>query len=265
MSASGRAQIMYLPHGGGPLPLLGDPSHAALSGFLTSLGKSLTRTEAILVISAHWEHKCVAVTSAENPPLIFDYYGFPEESYQLRYPAPGAPALASTIHTLLSTAGIPSTLDDQRGFDHGLFVPLTLLQPSASIPCLQLSLLDSLDAQQHLALGQALRPLCDRNVLIIGSGLSFHNMRAFGSQQGEVENRQFEAWLEDTCCSTRLTEPQRMKSLQNWHAAPGAAFCHPRPEHLLPLHVCAGIAGCPAERIFFDQVMGKWASGYRWR
>lgn len=258
------ARIIYLPHGGGPLPLLGDPGHRQLSAFLRSLAAKISRPEAILVVSAHWETLAPTLTSSGNPSLIYDYYGFPEQSYQLRYPAPGAPALAEDIANTLRASGIDAGLDPQRGLDHGVFVPLTLIYPEADIPCLQLSLQADLSAEAHLKLGEALRPLKDRNILVIGSGLSFHNMGAFGSALGERENLAFEAWLAEVCCGETFSDTQRRAALAGWHQAPGAAFCHPRAEHLLPLHVCAAMAGTPAQQIFFDKVIGKWASGYLW-
>ena len=148
-------RILFIPHGGGPLPLLGDPGHAALVKFLQQAGQNMPRPDAIVVISAHWEQPVATLTSHPAPSIIYDYGGFPEESYAIEYPAPGEPALAQQIAELLQQHHIAHQLDARRGFDHGLFVPLKLMYPAADIPCLQLSLLASLDAAAHIELGRA--------------------------------------------------------------------------------------------------------------
>lgn len=262
--------VLYLPHGGGPLPLLGDEQHAGLTSFLESIPAELDQPAAILVISAHWEENCATLTSAGQPELIYDYYGFPPESYQIQYPAPGAPALAQHIYQLLQNSAIEARLDAQRGFDHGLFVPLKLMYPEAIIPCLQLSLLNSLDPAAHIALGKALAALRRENILIIGSGLSFHNLRAFftGHPHSDLrEDLHFDQWLTETCTSAALTTEQREKRLIEWEQAPYARYCHPREEHLLPLHVCVGAAADTptAKLVFNDSLMGKQVSGFLWQ
>jgi 4,5-DOPA dioxygenase extradiol len=191
---------------------------------------------------------------AKTPPLFYDYYDFPEQAYELEYPAPGAPALAERISGLLREHGVPTRSDDRRGFDHGLFIPLKLMYPGADIPCTQLSLIRGLDAESHLALGAALRDLSQENVLVIGSGFSFHNMRAFawdGEQKADEANDAFQDWLVETCTSP-MTQTERDKRLARWADAPSARYCHPREEHLLPLHVCVGMADAPGETVFDD-------------
>lgn len=270
------AQILYLPHGGGPLPLLKDPGHQALTDFLTRIPERLATPEAILVISAHWEAPRVTITTAAQPDLLFDYYGFPEAAYQLRYPAPGEPALAAEILQRLKQAGIEADGDHQRGFDHGLFVPLLLMYPDANVPCVQLSLHQDLDPQAHLALGEALAPLRQRNLLVIGSGLSFHNMallRQGGGGRGgdggdgkhDADIADFHRWLIETCAGN-LDHDQQRQRLLNWQQAPAARLCHPREEHLLPLHVCWGMAGGDnaAEVVFNDRILGHQAVGLLW-
>ena len=261
------SHILYLSHGGGPLPLLGDPNHAELVTRLRTLGALLPRPSAILVISAHWEAAVPTLTAGVSPNLIYDYYGFPARSYEIRYPAPGEPRLAAQIQQVLTQAGLEARLDAQRGFDHGLFVPLKLLYPGADIPCVQLSLVDSLDAATHLAIGRALRALEQDNLLVIGSGSSFHNMAAFRApDQAQVQryNKQFEAWLAQTCCDPRLGQEERMARLLHWEQAPGARFCHPREEHLLPLHLCAAMAGKPAEAPLSARIMGVDMGIFHW-
>lgn len=177
--AAESAPVIYIPHGGGPLPLLGDRAHLSLIDFLTQLGDKVVRPSAILLISAHWECDQVTLTSGDSPPLIYDYYGFPPESYEIQYAPPGSPDLAEYISTLLQEEGIDSRLDTERGYDHGMFVPLKLIYPEAKIPCVQLSLQSALQAEDHIKVGQALQRVREENVLIIGSGLSFHNMECF--------------------------------------------------------------------------------------
>lgn len=261
-----KARITYLSHGGGPLPLLGDESHAAMVAFMRALPGMIAKPDAIIVVSAHWEEREATLLGAANPGMLFDYYGFPEETYRISYPAPGSPELALRIAKLLGDAGIASRLDSARGYDHGHFIPLMLMYPDAGIPTLQLSLIAGLDPGSHIALGAALRPLLGENILVIGSGFSFHNMRAFswgGPAPADPANDAFQDWLTETC--TAALEPtERERRLRDWAGAPGARHCHPREEHLLPLHVCAGMAGIPAEKVFDDMILGKRAVAFLW-
>jgi len=227
----------------------------------------MPRPSAILVISAHWEEAVPTVTSGAAPELIYDYYGFPPESYEITYPCPGHPELAAAVYQALVNAGLPARQDAARGFDHGLFVPLKLMYPQADIPCVQLSLVNNLDARTHLAIGHALKALDFPGLLVIGSGFSFHNMRAFFSPETpamRAANQEFEAWLQDTCGNPELDEAQRLQRLENWTQAPAARFCHPREEHLLPLHVCQGLAGRACDRHVSMTVLGKQASLVYW-
>ncbi len=266
--SNGTTRVISIPHGGGPLPVLGEPSHARLVEFLCGTEKSIGRPSAIVVVSAHWEASRPTITSGNAPGLIYDYGGFPEETYHLQYPAPGAPELAERVATLLTEADFEPSLDANRGFDHGMFIPLLLMYPDGSIPVIQLSLLNSLDARAHVAMGAALAPLANDDVLLLGSGFTFHNMNAFGPTHpvtgGDPQNEAFEKWLGDTCTNPDLTEHERTRRLIDWADAPGARWCHPREEHLLPLHVCYGAGGGPATRVFDDLVLGKRASGYAW-
>jgi len=259
--------VVFLSHGGGPLPLLGDPAHQSMLTVLNELTATLARPKAIVVISAHWEEQQPTVTSAKSPSLLYDYYGFPEEAYKINYPASGFPELANKITDLLVKQGINAKQDNQRGFDHGLFVPLKLMYPLADIPCIQLSLVHTLDAKEHILIGKCLVDLKHDNVLIIGSGFSFHNLNEFfrpTTQATQAMNRAFEEWLQDTCCNSQYNEQQREQRLIDWTNAPGASFCHPRAEHLLPLMVCYGAAVSPAIRVFNFEIMGKKVSTYCW-
>lgn len=259
--------VLYISHGGGPLPLLGDAAHEQLVENLGHLATIVPRPSAIVVISAHWEEARPAITAAPDPPLLYDYYGFPKESYEIQYPAPGEPVLARRIYDLLATEGVEAVLDEQRGFDHGLFVPLKIMVPDAGIPCVQVSLVRGLRPDLHIRIGKALARLKDEPILFIGSGFSFHNMQAFfapSTSMVQAMNEAFELWLVETCSSRALSEEARERRLIDWASAPAARFCHPREEHLMPLHVCYGIAQSPAREVFRFQVLGKLASAYLW-
>lgn len=260
------SKVLFIPHGGGPLPLLGDEGHQELVDFLNQITPTLGKPSAILFISAHWEENAATITSGETPELIYDYAGFPDESYEIKYPAVGSPPLAEKVFNLLQNSGIKAKLDSRRGFDHGLFVPLKIMYPDADIPCVQLSLLNSLDAKEHIRIGQALSELRNENLLIIGSGLSFHNMRAFFQSKGspDEKNEEFERWLINTCTNNNIPENERERNLEQWSAAPFARYCHPREEHLLPLHVCYGVCGSAAKLVFDGKVIGKKASAFLW-
>lgn len=267
------SSVIYIPHGGGPLPLVGHAGHDAMNAFLKDIGKILPRPQAVVVVSAHWEMDIPMVTSHAAPELIYDYYGFPRETYDIQYPAPGRPELAHKVVDLLTGARIKAKADDKRGFDHGVFIPLMLMLPKADIPCIQISLCASLDAREHLLVGQALAPLLKENIWLLGSGFSFHNMRGFDMGSGvcpdtdpDTENQAFQAWLKRTCADGKLTPEQQKENLTHWDRAPGAFHCHPRQEHLLPLMVCAGAAGYASAKIVFDgTIMGRRALGFLWQ
>ena len=261
-----KAQIVYFSHGGGPLPILGDAGHKAMVDFMLQLPSRLRKPDAILVISAHWEESAATLLGAQTPPMFYDYYGFPGEAYEITYPAPGSPELATRIAGLLNKANIPARIDPQRGFDHGLFIPLKLMYPQADIPSLQLSLLRGLNPTAHIALGKALRRLMHENTLVVGSGFSFHNLGAFSWQRinaPDPANDAFQDWLIEACTGP-LPQSEREQQLIEWEKAPSARYCHPREEHLLPLHVCLGMADKPATVIFDDYILGKRGLAFLW-
>ena len=261
-----KAQIVYFSHGGGPLPLLGDVSHKAMVEFMSHLPSQLNKPEAILVISAHWEEEIASLLGAKTPTMFYDYYGFPDKAYEIKYPAPGNPDLANRIAGLLNQNNIPARVDPLRGFDHGLFIPLKLMYPQADIPAIQLSLLRGLDPSAHLSLGTGLRALMHENVLVVGSGFSFHNMRAFswhGEKTPDSANDEFQNWLIETCAGP-LSQSEREQRLIAWQNAPSARYCHPREEHLLPLHACIGMANKAATIIFDDYILGKRGLAFLW-
>ena len=262
-----RMPTLYLPHGGGPCFFMDWTMGPAdtwvrMADWLRGIPASLQAPpKALLVISAHWEQSAATLLSAPKPPLLFDYYGFPKHTYELTWPAPNASELLPKVEALLRAANIPTAHDASRGYDHGVFVPLKLAFPSADIPTMQLSLRAGLDPAAHLALGRALAPLRDQGVLILGSGMSYHNMRGFMQPQSLVASKSFDAWLGETVA---LPAAERSARLQRWSEAPSARASHPREEHLLPLMVCAGAAGEDAGRVDFrDVVMGVQVAAHR--
>lgn len=249
------------------MPLLGDPGHQGMVDALADLAQRLPAPNIIVVISAHWEAPTVRITAQTAPNLFYDYYGFPEESYQIRYPCPGQPQIAEQLAKQINAHGIRCQLDEERGLDHGVFVPLTIMYPNANIPVLQLSLHSSLDAATHIELGKAIARCQLENALFLGSGFSFHNMRAFfGNQPDSVRqgNQAFEDWIEETF-ARELSANAIEQRLVNWHTAPAARLCQPREEHLLPLHVCYGIAEKSADRYQRVNVLNKQAALLEWQ
>jgi len=272
IASNGRMPTLYIPHGGGPSFFMKQgeglgPEGAwdAQANYLRGLAASLpTKPKAVLVISAHWEERKPTVNAQAKPGMLFDYYGFPDYTYRLKYPAPGEPALAARVRELLGKAGIESGEEMARGFDHGVFIPFLLIYPEADIPIVELSLVANLDAATHLAIGRALAPLRDEGVLIVGSGMSYHNLRAMmtGDPRADAASQRFDSWLTETLedADTKARDAR----LVEWHKAPEGIASHPRPEHLLPLHVVAGAAGTDrGQRTYADRVMGKAQSGYR--
>jgi aromatic ring-opening dioxygenase catalytic subunit (LigB family) len=268
---SQRLPTLYIPHGGGPcffmdphpsLPRdLWDGMAAYLRGIDADVGG---KPAVVLVISAHWEAERPTVGTAAHPTLLFDYYGFPEHTYRLTYPAPGAPKIAAEVRRLLEAAGFESDEDAVRGLDHGVFVPFKLIYPDADVPMLQLSLQGTLDAATHLAIGRALAPLRNQGVLIVGSGMSYHNLRhLFSPDQRAIRAAEdFDHWLGEA--ATELDPELRAARLAAWSSAPGAQSSHPRPEHLIPLMVAAGAADCdPGRRTYHEALLGKPVSGFR--
>ena len=258
---------IFISHGGGPLPVLGDPGHREMVEHLGNIASTIQKPSGIVVVSAHWEEAEATLTANPKPPLIYDYYGFPEKSYTLEYPVPGDPGLAAKLNDALAANGIAAALDQERGFDHGLFIPLLLMYPQADIPCVQLSLLSSLDPEAHIRIGEALSGLARDNILMLGSGFSFHNLKVLlgsGASAPDPDNDAFEAWLIDTCASKAIDETTRARRLVQWESAPGARYCHPREEHLLPLHVCYGVTGRACIGYTELTIMGKKSSTFFW-
>ncbi len=255
-----RLPTLYLPHGGGPCFFMEwtmgpRDTWDRTARWLRSIQGSLPEApRALLVVSGHWEAPVPTVTTSPAPPLLYDYYGFPPHTYELRWPAPGSPELAEKTRALLGAAGFESGADPKRGFDHGVFVPLKVAYPDAQVPTVQLSLRAGLDPAEHLAIGRALAPLRDEGVLIVGSGMSYHNMRGFMQPGSLAHSERFDAWLAKTVADAPAA---RDAALTAWAQAPSARESHPREEHLLPLMVTAGAAGTDAgKQVFRDKVMG---------
>ncbi len=261
-NAGARAMpAVYLPHGGGPAFFM-DGGMAemfrAMGGFLASFHQLLpARPTAILVVTAHWEAAVSTLTGGQHPALIYDYYGFPKETYAIAYPAPGSPALAARAADLLRAAGIAAAVDAQYGWDHGVFIPLKVMFPDAEIPVVAMSLKVGLDPDAHTAMGAALRPLRDDGVLIVGSGMSYHNLR-------QMENgpaaEQFDRWLDTALVGDAS---QRRVQLAQWSSAPSGRLSHPREEHLLPLMVASGAGGdAPGRKLWRGAVGPTVVSGW---
>jgi len=241
MAAASRLPTWFLSHGGGPWPWMDDmrPIMAGLEQSLRALPATLPRRpRAVLMVSGHWESPEFAVMSHPKPSMLYDYYGFPADTYRVTYPAAGSPELAAEVHDLIATAKLPVTFDAARGFDHGAFVPMAVLWPNADMPLVQLSLRAGLDPATHIALGRVLAPLRDSGVLIVGSGLTWHNLRLMGPD-ARAPSQAFDDWLQQTVTSDPI---EREARLLRWRDAPAARLAHPREDHLLPLMVAAGAA-----------------------
>jgi aromatic ring-opening dioxygenase catalytic subunit (LigB family) len=269
-----KVPTLFIPHGGGPCFFMDwDPpdTWVRMAKYLRGVPADVgTRPKAVVVISGHWEEKIATIQSNPAPPLFYDYYGFPPSTYAITFPAPGAPDLAKRIAELLSAQKIAWKYDNVRGFDHGVFIPLKVVFPRADLPIVQVSLLASMDPAEHIRLGQALAPLRDEGVLIVGSGMSYHNMQTLmanmrgnaRSHAPDAGSQRFDEWLEEVV--TRDTPEERIAALTAWDKAPSARDAHPREEHLLPLHVVVGAAGSdPGRRMLKDIVIGAVESAFQ--
>ncbi|MEM7156643.1 MAG: class III extradiol ring-cleavage dioxygenase [Myxococcota bacterium] len=252
--AVSRPPTAFIPHGGGPWPVLPlGPIDAAeteaLAGYMRSIAEVPAQPPSFLVVvSAHWEAPRFTVHLGSAPSMYFDYGGFPPEAYTFDWPAPGAPERGEQAIELLRGAGLRVDVEKERGFDHGTFIPLMLAYPQADVPVLQVSLKRGLDPAEHFALGQALAPLRDEGAYIIGSGNSYHNLgRLFRSDATARQHAtQFDAWLN---AAVTAAPAERARRLIAWERAPGARQSHPRQEHLIPLLVAAGAAESDPGRV----------------
>ncbi|NLY64331.1 MAG: dioxygenase [Alcaligenaceae bacterium] len=233
----------FISHGGGPWPYIQewDEQYKALRESLEHMPAELPeKPKAILMVSAHWIGPEILIMGNEKPGMYYDYYGFPEHTYHIHYNAPGEPGLAARVQTMLSEAGFETKIDLDRGFDHGAFVPLAVAFPEADIPVVQVSINRNYDPAYHVRMGQALAALRDEGVLIIGSGLSYHNLRLLGPA-GKEPSAQFDQWLQTAIIGKTLAE--RSQALEQWEQAPSARLAHAQEDHLIPLMVAVGAAG----------------------
>jgi aromatic ring-opening dioxygenase catalytic subunit (LigB family) len=238
-----RLPTYFVSHGGGPWPWMKDQwgnrfakLEASLQGMPRQLGD---KPKAVLMVSGHWEEPEFTLSSSAQPGMLYDYYGFPEHTYHVQYPAPGSPELAQQVQGLLEAGGMTARLDGERGFDHGTFTVMAPLYPQADVPVVQLSMKAGFNPQTHIDAGKLLAPLRDEGVLIVGSGLSYHNLRMFNAHAA-VPSRQFDDWLQETL--VRSVPEARHQRLLEWSHAPGARIAHPREDQLLPLMVAVGAA-----------------------
>ena len=258
-----RFPTFFLSHGGGPWPFMDDRrvQYAKTAQEFSQLPQRLpSRAKAVLVITGHWEADEFTVSTSAHPPMVYDYYGFPEHTYHLKYPAPGEPGVAARVKGLLQRAGIDCREDGNQGFDHGTFVPLGLMYPNADMPIVLLSLKSTYDPAEHVRVGQALASLRDEGILIVGTGLTYHNMRGFGRTESKPVSYEFEAYLNE---AVSQDAKRRNAMLIDWQSAPSARLAHPREDHLLPLMVAAGAAGDDTgHRLFVDEVANVAMASY---
>ena len=256
----------FISHGGGPWPWLSgrfrrqfDQLEASLQETAREIGP---KPKAILAVSGHWEADQFTVQSGDRPGMIYDYGGFPPEMYEIQYPSPGSPEVARRVRELLVDAGISAGLDAARGYDHGVYAPLKAMYPDADVPVLQLSLKRGLDPGEHLDAGRALAPLGSEGVVILASGLSWHNLGMFGAA-AHKSSAEFDRWLDETLAA----EPaERIRRLKDWEHAPSARISHPHEDHFIPLMVAVGAAEREtAHRIYHEDAFmgGVTASSYR--
>lgn len=263
-----RLPTYFLSHGGGPWPWLKylrpgvyDQLESSLQDTRRELGE-LPR--AVLMISGHWEADRFLLSSAAHPSMYYDYSGFPEHTYRIRYDAPGDPELAETVRVMLEHGGVPSGLDPRRGYDHGTFSLMHVLYPEAKLPLVQLAMKADFDPAEHIRVGELLAPLRDQGVLIVGSGFSFHDTRSIMSGAGRLPSATFDAWLNETLVDSAPED--RKQRLIDWVDAPAARAAHPREDHLIPLMVATGAAGDDAGMCVYHEsaFMGAvTASSYR--
>ncbi|MER5782800.1 class III extradiol ring-cleavage dioxygenase [Streptomyces mobaraensis] len=228
----GRMPALYLSHGAPPLA-----DDALWPGQLAAWSAELPRPRAILMVSAHWEEAPLALGATRTVPLVYDFWGFPEHYYRVRYAAPGAPVLAERVRSTLRGAGLPVQDMPERGLDHGAYVPLVEMYPDADIPVLQMSM-PSLDPVRLMEIGRRLAPLRDEGVLIVGSGFFTHNLAALRHQGGTPAwSAEFDHW------GREALEAQDVDALLDFTSkSPAARLAHPRTEHFAPLFVTLGAA-----------------------
>jgi 4,5-DOPA dioxygenase extradiol len=238
----------------------GSPMHALEPGAAgkawAGLATSLPRPRAILITSAHWETNVPMLTGNAKPETIHDFSGFPEPLYRLRYPAPGAPAVAQRARALLGDAGFTAAIDGCRGLDHGAWSPLLYMYPEADVPVVQLSLQPELGPRHHYQLGRALGALANEGILLVGSGHMTHNLRDWmrGAHDAPVAPyaHEFQSWVH-----ARIEAGDHGALIEYRSRAPHAVRAHPTDEHFLPLFFALGAAGGEARpKLVYDAIEG---------
>ncbi|KAL2062457.1 hypothetical protein VTL71DRAFT_6723 [Oculimacula yallundae] len=273
---STRASVIAVCHGGGPMPVLGDPGHAELVKSMSTRIPPILHLgtpqapRAIVLVTAHWSESQPTISNAASHRLLYDYGGFPAEAYSLKYPAPGSPEVAQEVFNVLKGAGFQPKMDEERGWDHGVFIPMLLINPKADVPIVQLSVMDSASPKQHFEMGKALAKLRDSNVAIVGSGMpTMHNLRALFSAQGNESGyrKRNDEWSARLTKTTKIADiEERGKSFEGYREWVGSKEAHPvgGEEHFLPLVVCAGAGGEGVAGAFGDELMGRKHYSYYW-
>lgn len=244
-----RMPVVFAAHGA---PVLLDDS--VWMGELAAWAKAMPKPSSVLMVSAHWESRPTTLGATERVPLVYDFYGFPRRYYETQYPAPGAPALAARVRALLGQRSVPVAEDPKRGLDHGAYVPLVAMYPSADVPVLQMSM-PGLDAKLLFELGRALAPLREEGVLVFGSGFLTHNMQ-FAFKRGTPDwAREFDSWAEGAISRFDVD------ALLDFQArAPAARIALPTWEHYAPLLVAAGAASGERPSVKYP-ITGWWMDG----
>jgi aromatic ring-opening dioxygenase catalytic subunit (LigB family) len=249
-----RLPVLFVSHGGGPWPYVEElrrqypRTERELRGLSARLA---TQPKAVVVVSGHWEAPRFSVATGAKPPMEYDYGGFPAHTYKIHYDAPGDPPLAREVLGLLSAAGIDAAADADKGFDHGVFVPLELMFPRADMPIVMVSIKSDYNAAEHLALGRALAPLREQDVLIVASGLNYHNMRGFGRDGATQDAEVFTRYLDEAVALEDAA--LRAERFARWEHAPRARLAHPREDHLMPLLAAVGAAGGDKGRVLLNE------------
>ncbi|TID18051.1 Extradiol ring-cleavage dioxygenase class III enzyme subunit B [Venturia nashicola] len=268
--------VVSFAHGGGPLPLMNDPMTKEIIYSLKNRVPKILRLDtpkaprAIILITAHWSEKVPTISNADKHKLYYDYGGFPPEMYKVKYDAPGSPAVAKEVFDTLQTAGLKPDTNSERGWDHGVFVPMILVYPKANIPIIQLSVLSSEDPATHIKMGEALSILRESNIAIIGSGFSsFHNLRLMfsGIHEDSSFRRRNKDWNNAVKAAIEEEDVEKRKEkLGDWRKFPNAYEMHPRggAEHFLPLVVCAGAGGAGKAKSYTDKFLGLDMYSFYW-
>ncbi|KAK9384946.1 Extradiol ring-cleavage dioxygenase, class III enzyme, subunit B [Lipomyces mesembrius] len=270
------APAICVSHGGGPMPILGEPGHKNMVKSWETRVRKLLKVgtpeapKAIILVTAHWSTQRPTISSGAKHELYYDYYNFPPETYKIKYDAPGSPSIAKDIYTRLQKVGFSPKLDETRGWDHGVFIPMKLIVPDESIPIVQMSVLESEDPEEHYRIGQVLSELRKENIAILGSGFAtFHNLRLFPRSSNFPPDiasklREWSGVLNEAVLTKDVDE--RLAKLKRWREFPHAYTMHPQhgAEHFLPLIVTAGAGGSSKGALYGDEFLGADMFSFYW-